>query len=241
MNSIQSIFCPQTLEDFPYKKPASYETLCKLQNGKRKLDFSHTASGKKGIFLHGPNGTGKSTLANLLPAIFEVSHNFPSTPEAGGLGIIIGGTAYITSHKVSNSNAISLVNGIQQRNGLMGSYSPKGWRYEVIDEASQLTSHAQGALKALMDDAHCTIFIFVSNNELGFDSGLKSRCYCIEMGYASMKELVNRAQGMLSAGGVMLTEQVQQKVHRIAQNCGGDLRELGSGIEELLGDICGGK
>lgn len=229
----QSIFGPKGLADFPYSRPDSYQTLCKLRDGKLRFDPCSDSSGKKGIVIHGPNGTGKSELAKVIPAIFECSAAFPSTLESSASW----NTGFTHSHLVETSNAVKLTEGLRERNKLFGNFSAKGWRYEIIDEAGQLTPLAMGALKAVMDRAYCTIFLFITNDWPNFDSGLKSRCYEVEMGFASTPDLVKRGRKMLVDAGVVIDPAIDQRLHRIAQVSGGNLRDMLSLIEELYGEV----
>ena len=167
----------------------------------------------------------------------EASPLFPATSQAGSSW----SSACVHSQKVTNANSIQLVQGISQRNLCFGNSSAKGWRYEIIDEAGQLTMHAQGALKAAMDDAFCTIFVFITNDWANFDPGLKSRCYEVQLGFSFAQALLQRGQNMLIAAGATLNAARNQRLHDAARISGGDLRDFIPLIHQLYGEILDGR
>ena len=65
-------FTPNCLDDFLFSNPADKRTLELILS--RKLPFPF--GGKTGILLHGTWGSGKTTLAELLPELLETAYRF---------------------------------------------------------------------------------------------------------------------------------------------------------------------
>lgn len=129
--------------------------------------YGFPESGKNGILLYGPNGTGKSTVASLLPDALEaVFTGKPALP-------------LIRSCKSPN-NGVRALDAIADRSITLTIYGQK-YHYFVLDEVDRLTNEARDELKIIMDSIEYkglvpSIFIMTTNKPDLVDIGVLDRC-----------------------------------------------------------------
>ncbi len=135
-------FAPNCIADFLFSNPSDRNKLELILS--RKLHFPHF--GKSGILLHGVWGTGKTTLARLLPGLIEASHSgtwslpqdvgqmYDRTPDETDVRFFrCGGGLSIT--QISN-----LATACSQRLNVLNRTAQD---YFVLDEVDQLSSGAR--------------------------------------------------------------------------------------------------
>lgn len=174
------------------------------------------ADGRRGgsLLLHGPYGTGKSTIAEAIQRELLIAEGSPNVP-------------YVMEAADWHINSLKMVTG--------------HWSFEqmelwhprvIINELDQLKQR-QLNLRALYDkhSKHGYGFIFTTNHLDQIDPGLRSRCDVVHVPMPSPNAWVNRVMAVMSSEGASVTPQQALQLAQVGQ---ASIREIGKAMDQLL-------
>jgi DNA polymerase III delta prime subunit len=167
------------MDDFLFSNPTDRQTLELILS--RSLPFPF--GGKSGILFHGTWGTGKSTLAKLLPGLLETAYS-GSWDMTQGVGQMPAPVPDHCQTELFRCGGGLSSTAITQTVGKFSSRLPV-WHfsqhdYFVFDEVDRLTIGAQQSLRSTMDMPRC-MFFFTTNYLSKIDPGIVNRCHLVEM------------------------------------------------------------
>jgi replication-associated recombination protein RarA len=204
---------PKTIQDIIWGNAESRLRIEDIVSGAEALPYC----GKSAILLYGVFGTGKTTLANLLPnAIEKGRSNEDLAIEADFIACQQG---------FNGPQVMSLIERVLSKT----SFNASGLHYFVLDEVDNLTKLAQQSLKSALN-TNRGIFILTTNNISELDKGLKDRCVLVEMNAAAVSDYLPLAKNLVSDMGVVMSDDDLLPTISAAK---GSLRNLIHNVERL--------
>ena len=205
---------PTSLNDIIFGNPESKLRIYDIVTGAESLP----ASGKSGIVLYGAWGTGKTTVATMLPDAIEKGR----TQEE----LVISADLIRCQQGFNGPQVIDLITRILDKNSLNAS----GLHYIIIDEVDLLTKSAQESLKSAMNTTRC-IFILTTNYIAELDRGLLDRCVLVEMNAAKSEQLLPLAHQLAAEQGVTMSDEDLLPTIKAAN---GSFRNITHNVERLV-------
>lgn len=180
---------PQTIAEVVFGNDESRMMIEDIISG----DIPFPFQGKTGILLHGVFGTGKTTLAKMLPEAIEFGQTGQSLnmPEEY-FGCQQGHTGIAIAELVKKQLNTTSLNKSQHH-------------YFIFDEVDNLSKTAQAGLKTTLN-SNRAVFILTTNNISQLDKGVKDRCVIVEMNAAKDAEFLPLARRIAADAGAPLSD-----------------------------------
>lgn len=184
-----TIYQPQTISEIVFGNEESRLVIEDIVNGVLPFPFG----GKTGILLYGTFGTGKTTLARMLPEAIEQGQTGNALSfEADFFGCQQGHSGTVIADTLKKQDKVL-------------SFNSSGKHYYIFDEVDNLSKTAQAGLKTTLNSDRGT-FILTTNNISQLDKGVKDRCVLVEMNAAADSEFLPLARRIAADKNVVLND-----------------------------------
>lgn len=205
MSDSNNSYSPKNITDIVYGSDKARDLVSQLVTGSMPFPFS----GVNGIILYGPNGTGKSALARILPAAID-SFGSPNADEVD----------YNFYKITATTDAKELVEKIAYQTQFM---PIARFRYFIFDEFDLLNPRYLPSIKSVMN-CDTSVFIMTTNSISKIENSIKSRSHLISMPFAEAERWVPVMQSVLLDQSVLAPS--AQYLCNIVVNCKYDARKI---------------
>jgi replication-associated recombination protein RarA len=205
MSHSNNAYSPKNITDIVYGSDKAEELVSQLVTGSMPFPFS----GVNGIILYGPNGTGKSALARILPTAIDsfgsseandVDYNFYKITATTDAKELVGKIAYQTQ------------------------FMPIArFRYFIFDEFDLLNPRYLPSIKSVMN-CDTSVFIMTTNSISKIENSIKSRSHLISMPFAEAERWVPVMQSVLVDQKVLAPS--REYLCNIVTSCKYDARKI---------------
>jgi len=215
------------------KPPAMLDDFPLMSHSRTKLEMivdgtSPVPGNKSGILLYGINGTGKSTMAELLPGWIETARTTNALSSVS-VGQLVDSTQanYTLYPCAQGQNGSVLMGNIQTHTSLV-SWNTSNLHYVILDEVDLLTAAASASLKSIMNQKS-VVFILTTNHLNKIDRGVQDRSILIDLNAPPIDAWVSMIQAIYQSSG--LTAPSHQAITGIVQAGNGSARNILTDIQ----------
>lgn len=191
-------------------------------------NINFPANGVSGLLLYGIYGTGKTTMANLLPGWIETAKttSFLANNPVGQL--VDKANPYFSFQACAQGqNGASVIGYIQNATSLI-SLNDSGLHYVILDEVDILTAAAITSFKSIMNQKN-VVFILTTNNLNKIDPGVMNRSILLDMNAAPTNDWVSKITSIYQLSG--LTAPAPAKIAGVIAASNGSARSILTDIE----------
>ena len=186
------------------------------------------ANGVSGLVLYGIYGTGKTTMANLLPGWIETAKttNFLASNPLGQL-VDLRNPYFTFQACAQGQNGASVIGNIQNSTNLI-SLNDSDLHYVILDEVDILTAAAISSMKSIMNRKN-VVFILTTNNLNKIDPGVMNRSILLDMNAAPTNDWVTKITSIYQLSG--MTAPSPSKIAGVIAAGNGSARSIFTDIE----------